>query len=64
MHDDNSAQQIDYADMALRLHALAAAAKDPAVAVQLIELATRYELLAPEAAEISQISENYLPNRA
>jgi hypothetical protein len=58
MHDDNSEQLIDYADMAVRLHGLAAVAKDPAVAVQLIDLATRYEVLAAKAAEMS---EQYLP---
>lgn len=53
MHDDNE-QLIGYTDMAVRLHALAAAAQDPAVSVQLIDLATRYELLAEKAVEMSE----------
>ena len=53
MQDDDPEQLIGYADMAARLHALAAAAEDPAVAVQLIELATRYEILDADATEIS-----------
>jgi hypothetical protein len=54
MQDDNPEQLIGYADMAARLHALAAAAEDPAVAVQLIELAVRYEILDADATEISE----------
>ncbi len=58
MYEHNSDELIGYADMAVRLHALAALAKDPAVAVQLIDLATRYEFHADTAVEIS---EKYLP---
>ncbi len=58
MQNDNSDHSIGYADMAARLHALAAAAIDPAVSVQLIDLATRYELLAEKAVEMS---DKYLP---
>jgi hypothetical protein len=54
MQDDDREQLIGYADMAARLHALAAAAEDPAVAVQLIELATRYEILDADATAISE----------
>ena len=61
MKDHNAEQPLGYADMAVRLHALAAAANDPAIAVQLIDLATRYELVAATATEMSEKAQPIAP---
>jgi hypothetical protein len=47
-----------YAELAIRLHALAATANDSETAAELVQLAARYERLAARAEELT---DKYLP---
>ena len=58
MGDDLSVGAAGYAELAIRIHAVAATATDPETASELIGLAVRYERLTGLAA---QMVDKYLP---
>ena len=58
MHDNYSLGSGNYAEIAIRLHALADSSNDPEAAAELRELAGRYERLAAKSA---LIHDKYLP---